>query len=289
MKPQLIKVPKAIQQSFTIRREVALYFYDRWHYHPEMELVHIEQGSGTQFIGDSIQNFQNGDLLLIGPQLPHYWRCDEKYFQGNNDLYAQATVLHFLPDLFGEIFLNLPENKAIQELFQKAQFGIKLTGDTKEKIVFLMQRILNNKISNGIIALLEILETLAHSPDIKTLSNKFTLKEMDSFETDRINEIYNYTISNFHKKITISEIAEVANISRHSFCRYFKSRSRKTYSQFLLELRIGHACKLLLEQKLSVAQICFDSGFNNFTNFNKSFKIINKMTPLQYQKLQRFN
>tara|TARA_R110002124_G_scaffold286397_1_gene467227 strand:- start:167 stop:1030 length:864 start_codon:yes stop_codon:yes gene_type:complete len=287
MKPQLIKVPRGIKRSFSIRRDVVLHFYDRWHYHPEIELVNIEQGSGTQFIGDSIQNFQNGDLLLIGPNLPHYWRCDEKYFKGDPELFAQATVLHFLPELFGGNFLNLPENKAIAELIQKAQFGIKLTGDTKDKIINIMQDILLQKSSNSIIALLEILETLAQSPDVKILSNKFVLKDMDSFETDRINEIYNYTISHFQRKITIAEIADVANISPHSFCRYFKSRSRKTYSQFLLELRIGHACKLLLEEKLSVAQICFESGFNNFANFNKYFKAINGITPLQYQKLHR--
>lgn len=288
MKPQLIKVPKAVQQSFSIRRDVVLYFYDRWHYHPEMELVHIEQGSGTQFIGDSIQNFNNGDLLLIGPNLPHYWRCDEMYFKGNTELYAQATVLHFIPELFGETFLQLPENKSILDLFQKAQYGMKLTGDTKEKIVLLMQNVLNNNSTNRILTLLEILNILANSPDIKTISNKFILKQMDSFESDRINEIYNYTINNFQKKISISEIANIANISPHSFCRYFKSRSRKTYSQFLLELRIGHACKLLLKERLSVAQICFESGFNNFANFNKSFKAINGLTPLQYQKLHRF-
>lgn len=95
MKPQLLKVSKALAQSFSVRRDVVLYFYNRWHYHPELELLHIEQGSGTQFVGDSIQHFNSGDVLLIGSNLPHYWRCDEKYFQGNEDLYAQATVVHF--------------------------------------------------------------------------------------------------------------------------------------------------------------------------------------------------
>ncbi|CAG4993239.1 HTH-type transcriptional activator RhaR [Dyadobacter sp. CECT 9275] len=287
MKPQLLKVPKDLQQSFSIRRDVVLYFYNRWHYHPEMELVHIEQGSGTQFIGDNIQNFQNGDLLLIGPNLPHYWRCDEKYFKGESDLYAQATVLHFLPDLFGKTFLNLPENKSIKDLFQKAQWGIKLLGDTSEKVKRLMQSLLDHSSGNSIILLLEILETLAQCPEVKMLSNTYYHQEFDAYDTDRINEIYKYSLSNFHKKISIEEIAGVANISPHSFCRYFKSRSRKTYSQFLLELRIGHACKLLIEEKLSVAQICYESGFNNFANFNKYFKINTGMSPLQYQKNYR--
>ena len=287
MKPQLLKVPKGLKQSFSIRRDVVLYFYDRWHYHPELELVHIEQGSGTQFVGDNIQHFQSGDLILIGPNLPHYWRCDEKYFQGDASLYAQATVLHFSENLFGESFLNLPENMAIYELLEKAKRGMKLFGEENKLVKAFLQNLLDQKESNPLIALLQILQTLSQSQDIKPLSNTDYQQEFDQHDTDRINHIYQYSLANFQQKISIEDIAEVANISPHSFCRYFKSRSRKTYSQFLLELRIGHACKLLLEGKLSVAQICFESGFNNFANFNKYFKILTKKSPLQYQKEYR--
>jgi hypothetical protein len=133
VKPLLLKVPKGLQKSFSIRQDVVLYFYNRWHYHPELELIHIEQGSGTQFVGDNIQNFQSGDLLLIGPNLPHYWRCDEKYFQRESKLYAQATVVHFSEDIFGKAFLELPENKAISELLFKAKLGMKLSGKARRK------------------------------------------------------------------------------------------------------------------------------------------------------------
>lgn len=284
MKPQLLKVPKGLHQSFSIRRDVVLYFYNRWHYHPEIELVHIEQGSGTQFVGDNIQNFQSGDLLLIGPNLPHYWRCDEKYFKGDSQLYAQATVLHFSADLFGETFRTLPENKAISELLDKAKWGMKLLGKENQQIKTLLQNLLDQVEGNPIISLLQILETLANSHDIKLLSNSHYQEEYDQHDEDRINQIYKYSLSNFQQKITIEEIAGIANISPNSFCRYFKSRSRKTYSQFLLELRIGHACKLLIDGKLSVAQICFESGFNNFANFNRYFKLHTGKSPLQYQK-----
>ncbi|WP_026631652.1 AraC family transcriptional regulator [Dyadobacter alkalitolerans] len=284
MKPQLLKVPKGLQKSFSIRRDVVLYFYNRWHYHPELELIHIEQGSGTQFVGDNIQNFQSGDLLLIGANLPHYWRCDEKYFQRESQLYAQATVVHFSLDLFGNAFLDLPENKAIRKLLLKAKFGMKLLGEGTENVKKLLQDLLDQKGGNAVISLLQILENLAHCAETKTLSHTHYQEEYDQYDTDRINQIYQYSISNFQKKISIEEISEIANISPHSFCRYFKSRSRKTYSQFLLELRIGHACKLLSETKLPVAQICYESGFNNFANFNKYFKIHTGKSPLAYQK-----
>ncbi|GGH34268.1 AraC family transcriptional regulator [Dyadobacter endophyticus] len=284
MKPQLLKVPKGLQKSFSIRRDVVLYFYNRWHYHPELELIHIEQGSGTQFVGDNIRNFQSGDLLLIGPNLPHYWRCDEKYFHRGSQLYAQATVVHFSEDIFGKTFLALPENKAIHDLLVKARLGMKILGEGTDKVKTLLRELLNQTNGNPIISLMQILETLAHCEEINLLSNTQYQNEYDQYDTDRINHIYQYSISNFQKKISIEEIAEVANISPHSFCRYFKSRSRKTYSQFLLELRIGHACKLLSENRISVAQVCFESGFNNFANFNKYFKLHTGKSPMQYQK-----
>ena len=284
MKPQLLKVPKGLQKSFSIRQDVVLYFYNRWHYHPELELIHIEQGSGTQFVGDNIRNFQSGDLLLIGPNLPHYWRCDEKYFQRESKLYAQATVVHFSEQIFGRTFLELPENKSIHELLLKARLGMKISGGGTDKVKKLLKELLNQTNGNSILSLLQVLESLAQCDGVELLSNTHYLNEFDQFDTDRINHIYQYTLSNFQKKISIEEISEVASISPHSFCRYFKSRSRKTYSQFLLELRIGHACKLLSETKLPVAQVCYESGFNNFANFNKYFKIHTGKSPLQYQK-----
>lgn len=284
MKPQLLKVPRGLQQSFSIRRDVVLYFYDRWHYHPELELVHIEQGSGTQFVGDNIQTFQSGDLLLIGSNLPHYWRCDEKYFQGDPKLYAQATVLHFSEAVFGDAFLQLPENKNIRSLLDRARWGMKLLGQENEQVKTLLQNLLNQKDGNPIISLLQILEALALNSEVVQLSDTFNEQVYDQYDTDRINQIYQYSLNNFQQKITIDEIAAVASISPHSFCRYFKSRTRKTYSQFLLEIRIGHACRLLREGKMNIAQTCFESGFNNFANFNKYFKIHTGKSPLQYQK-----
>ncbi|QRR03918.1 AraC family transcriptional regulator [Dyadobacter sandarakinus] len=284
MKPQLLRVPKGLQKSFSIRRDVALYFYNRWHYHPELELIHIEQGSGTQFVGDDIRGFQSGDLLLIGPNLPHYWRCDEKYFQSGSNLYAQATVVHFSEDIFGKTFLNLPENKAISDLLYKARWGLKIAGKDTDNVKALLQSLLDQQSGNAMISLLTTLEALAQCMEVQQLSNTDYQQEYDQFDTDRINQIYQYSIHNFQKKISIEEISEVANISPHSFCRYFKSRSRKTYSQFLLELRVGHACRLLAESRMPVGQICYESGFNNFANFNKYFKQHTGQSPLQYQK-----
>lgn len=284
MKPQLLKVSKDLAQSFSVRQDEVPYFYNRWHYHPESELVYIVNGSGTQFVGNSIRHFESGDVLLIGSNLPHYWRCDEEYFQGNSNLLAKAVVVHFQDNFWGDTFLSLPENQAIAELLQRAKHGIRFSGIHKEKVTQLLPTLLNQVSVNRIMTLYQALDLLSQCDDYELLSSTHESIQFDEEDTDRINRIYAYSLAHFQQKITIEKIAEVANISPSSFCRYFKSRSRKTYSQFLLELRVGQACKLLREQKLSIAQVCFESGFHTFSNFNKYFKSIMGSSPLQYQK-----
>lgn len=284
MKPQLLKVSKDLAQSFSVRQDEVPYFYNRWHYHPESELVYIVNGSGTQFVGNSIRHFESGDVLLIGSNLPHYWRCDEEYFHGNTNLLAKAVVVHFQDNFWGDTFLSLPENQAIAELLQRAKHGIRFSGIHKEKVAQLLPTLLNQVSVNRIMTLYQALDLLSQCDDHELLSSRHESIQFDEEDTDRINRIYAYSLAHFQQKITIEKIAEVANISPSSFCRYFKSRSRKTYSQFLLELRVGQACKLLREQKLSIAQVCFESGFHTFSNFNKYFKSIMGSSPLQYQK-----
>lgn len=284
MKPQLLKVPLSTENSFSVRQDVVLHFYNRWHYHPEIELVHIEDGSGTQFVGDNIQNFQNGDVLLIGSNLPHYWRCDKKYFENCEGLYARATVVHFRDRFWGDQFLRLPENRVLVTLLEKAKQGIRLQGTVKDEIKPYLRQLLTESGPKRIVLLLHLLSLIAQSDEIELLSTVNYPTDFNEGDTDRMNQIYAYSLANFQRKITLDEIADVAHMSPNSFCRYFKSRSRKSYSQFLLEIRIHHACKLLLESKLSIAQVCFESGFNQFSGFNKYFKQITGKSPMQYQK-----
>ena len=284
MKPQLLRISLASECSFSVRQDVVLYFYNRWHYHPEIELLHIEQGTGTQFVGDNIQNFQPGDVFLIGSNLPHYWRCDNEYFENRKDLTAQATVVHFRENFWGDAFLQLPENRHIARFLDKARQGIRLHGQVREGVKTLMHELLTQTGSDRIILLIRILSLMAKSDELETLSTSEYPSHFDEADTDRINQIYAYSITHFQRKISLEEIAAVANMSPNSFCRYFKSRSRKSFSQFVLELRVHHACKLLIEGKLTVAQVCFESGFNQFSTFNKYFKQITGKSPKQYQK-----
>jgi AraC-like DNA-binding protein len=284
MKPHLLKIPKEEQHSFSVRYDVVSHFYNKWHYHPELELVYIIEASGRQFIGDSIHHFKNDDLILVGSNLPHLWRCDEKFLEKGSKLKVEAIIVHFLPDCFGRDFFKLPENKSLLQLFQRARMGVRIKNQSRDIVAGLMRRLVQSKNSERIILLLQILETISQSGQTKTICSEELSFQYSKTEAERLNTIYQYILNNFSRQLTLEQIAKVAHLTPNGFCRYFKSRIKKTFSKFLLEVRIGHACKLLAESEKSVADICYESGFNNFSNFNRHFKIIAGRTPLNHRK-----
>lgn len=283
MKPILRKVDTG-GNSFSVKEDIYPYLYNHWHYHPEVELTFIRQGTGMRLVGDSMEQFKDGDLILLGANLPHLWRSDAEYFSDKAGLHVEAVAIHFKRDFWGSDFLDLPEMKQIKELLEKARRGIRVAGKTKNAIAPKMEAALKASDSARIVLLIDMLATIAASKDYKFLSSAGFLKSYSLANTDKINVIYDYTFNNFQKELSIKEIASVANLSPHSFCRYFKTRTLKTYWQFLLEVRIGYACRLLIEDKLTVARICYECGFNNLSNFNRHFKSITNKTPLQYVK-----
>ena len=284
MRPQLLKVSKGPDRSFSVRHDLVPHVNNRWHYHSEVELIHFKKGEGTQFIGDSIKRFKAGDVVIVGSNLPHYWRFDDIYFEENTRALADVRVSHFNERFWGEQFLHLPENNNIKTILERAKRGLQITGKAKQRVAELLEQLLVAEGTQRIILLMEALSAIASCKQLVSLSSIGFKPELVEVESDRINAIYEYSIKNFQRKIQLEEIAEVANISPNSFCRYFKSRTRKTYSQFLIELRVGHACKLLIENNQCIKRLCYESGFNNFTSFHKYFKLITGKSPLTYQK-----
>ena len=284
MKAQLLKVFNGLSHSFTIREDVGLQANKNWHYHPEIEIIQIKQGEGTHFIGDSIKRFKAGDIFLIGSNLPHFFRFDDIYFHNDDDLLAKAYVAQFNENFWGDRFLLLPENTVLRTLLDKAKRGIALSKDVKETISKILSRLLATEGPERIIMLLEILNVISGAKDLQQLSSIGFKNEYAGQENDRINVVYDYSFSNFKRKIELEEIAAVAGISPNSFCRYFKARTKKTYSQFIIEIKVGYACKLLIDNKYSVKQICYESGFNNFGSFHKYFKLITNKSPLDYKR-----
>ena len=287
MKPKLLKIALAPEHSFSTRYDVVPYFFNEWHFHPEIELVYINDGTGTQFIGDNIQQFNTGDMVMVGSNLPHLWLCDEKYFVKNNKLKAASTVIHFMPDMLGDTFFKLPEHKEIEKLLEKARMGLQIHRQTNALVLEKMQALLQAKSSEKIILLLQILHILAHSKELSPIVSKNYQLLIPQKESERINIIYQYVFNKFKYPVKLEEVAALIHMSPNSFCRYFKTRTLKTFSAFLLEVRINHACKLLTETDLTISEICYKSGFNNFSNFNRHFKKQTANTPLQYKSKYR--
>jgi AraC-like DNA-binding protein len=284
MRPQLLKVSSGPARSFSVRQDLVPSINNKWHYHPEVELIHVEKGSGTQFIGDNIRQFNTGDIVLVGSYLPHYWRFDDIYFSGDKKAEVDIRVAHFCENFWGNDFLQLPENKNIKTVLEKARRGIQITGKVKKQVAEIMQRLLVAEGAKRILLLIEVLNTIAECDHPNCLSSIGFSPNVEESRNDGINIIYEYSLANFKNKIPIDELAELAGISANSFCRYFKARTQKTYSKFLLEIKVGHACKLLIENRLPLKQLCYESGFNNFANFHKYFKQITGKSPLNYQR-----
>lgn len=283
MKPILRKVDSG-NNSFSIREDIYPFLYNHWHYHPEIELTLIRKGTGVRLVGDSMAPFEDGDLILLGSNLPHMWHSDSIYFQNIPTLNIEAVAIHFREDFWGTAFMQLPELRPIKEMLDLAKRGIRIMGETRDVVIEAMEKNIHVTGPKRIEFLLGILDMISRSADYVLLASPGFNKTYDLTTTDKINLIYTYTFNNFKNNITIKDAAEAANLSPNSFCRYFKTRTLKTYWQFLLEIRIGHACRLLIENKGSVAQICSECGFNNLSNFNRQFKSLLKITPLQYAK-----
>jgi AraC-like DNA-binding protein len=283
MKAQLLKIPQISDGSFTFRQFKQSNINSKWHYHAEIELIRIHHGTGTQFMGDNITRFERDDIVLVGSNLPHFWRYDEDISEEGT---LFSTVIHFSEKLWGERFMELPENFSIKNLFEKSKRGLLLKGNTRNKVAILMDKI---KVSEGTYRLIYLLECLliisiGNNEEVLPLTSMGFEHQSSDYEQERINLIYDYSFKNFKERIPLDTIASEIGLAPSSFCRYFKSKTGKSYTDFILELRVGHACKLLHENKLNVKQICYDSGFNNFSSFHKHFKTITGFSPQNYQK-----
>jgi AraC-like DNA-binding protein len=284
MKPHFHKVPVILLNSFIIRHDIQPNLGKIWHYHPELELHYIIKGEGVRFIGDRISNFSANEIILLGENLPHTWRCNEKYFQNNPDQVVETIMIQFSPDCLGKTLLNLPECYLIPKLYEKAKKGIIFHGAAREKLAKLMTSAINTTNLDRIILLLSVLKTLAETDDYTFIASSESFYQSNEQDIKRLNKIYNYTLSNYKKEISLEEISSISNLSITSFCRYFKLMTKKTYYDFLIEIRISHVCLFLVEDKIPIELICFECGFNNVSNFYRHFKKVIGMTPLDYKR-----
>ena len=285
MKPHFHLVPRTGEHPYLCRQHTLPNFGTHWHYHPELELHYIIRGEGVRFVGDNISNFNAGELLLLGENLPHMWRCDEKYFSGNTAMTVEAIVVHFLSDFIGKDFIAKREAAPIVALFERAKNGFVVYGNTKKKVVDLMYNAVQAEGIDRLLLILNMIHHLMHSNEMAPIAGRWNHHNIKPEETKRINKIYNYILTNYREEITLKEIAAAAHLTETSFCRYFKMMTKKTFKEFLVEIRINHAKRLLIEDGQNTTEaICFSCGFNNRSNFFKQFKSIVGCTPVEYKK-----
>jgi len=271
MKPLYLKKnTQSPTSSFLALKTEVPHIYDKWHYHKELELLYVIKGSGTRFIGDSVQEFDHGDMVLVGPNLPHVWKSDKIYYT-DESLKATVILIQFVEDFMGRELLLLPEMQGINELISNSVRGIKLSPEAKTNIGPLLETLVSSRGSKRIILLLEILQLMSEDKYELLSSNWFSSSYMET-QNSRINKVYDYIIANFDQKITLNELAGIAHMNNAALCRYFKASTKKTVTEFINELRIGYAYNLIHTKNYSVTQACFESGFNNLSYFHRQFK-----------------
>lgn len=284
MKPVLEHLPLEAKESFVVKDFDYPYYPTPWHYHPEYELVLVTESRGKRFIGDRITDFEPGDLAFIGPNLPHLYRNEPAYYEESSELRARSIVVHFLEKSLGNDLLSLPEAEAVKHLLERSVRGLHVTGRTHAAVSRLLHEMVEVKGFPRLLKLLEVLSRLAGSTEWEYIASPGVTGHNER-DSDRLNRVFEFVMQEFHREIRIAEVAEMAHMSETAFSRYFRQRTRKTFSEFLGEIRLGHASKLLVEDKLSVAEICYESGFNNLSNFNRQFRAFYQVSPLAFKKL----
>ncbi|AWH73539.1 AraC family transcriptional regulator [Dokdonia sp. Dokd-P16] len=279
-KPTFESITPDFGNSFTYQRFDEHHINDNslWHYHPEIELVYVNGGTGRRQVGSNLSYYTWGTLILVGSNLPHCGFTDE--LTGNKS----ETVIHMKTDFLGDTFFDLPEMASIKRLLQVAQRGIVFSGETKKRVGAMMEEMEDQSDFNRLITQITVLNELATTKEFRILNaDGFSLLS-DVKDNNRINEVFNYVKTHFKEEIPLEEMANITNLTIPSFCRYFKKITHKTFTQFVNEYRLVHASRLLAEQPMSITQVCYESGFNNFSHFNKKFKAFTGQNPSDYRK-----
>lgn len=280
-KPILLRDQFLHDSSFIVK-ENDLAWNNPWHFHPEIELFYCIEAKGTNFIGNYVHPIENGELLLIGKNLPHSRQGDKAY--SDKSEISRTIELKFNDNFLGDNFFALKEFTPIDALLKRAQRGIKFHGDINQQVHAILSRINRTPGIATLMDVLYILDILARSDNFTLLNATGFLNEPNNLESQKINKVFLYTENHFKEPIALSEVAALVNITEAAFCRYFKVRTGKSYFQYLTEFRISHACRMLMEEDKDIAQVCFSSGFNNPSNFHKQFKKIINLTPKAYRE-----
>ena len=277
MKVLPFKIPKAQNEALIYQEDHELFFYDKLHQHVEIQISLIINGEGTMIIGDTVNEYQTNDIVIIGSNIPHVFKSDP-----NENEMSHMVSLFFSKDSFGSDFFKLNHFESLQNFFDQSEYGFKVISKTDEtKQLFLKLKKASNL--KRFMLFLEILQLINESKT-EVLSSFINRKNYSDNEGKRMSAVFEFTLNKFAEHISLQEIADIASMTTNAFCRYFKQRTNKTYVQFLTEIRIDNASKLLRKNPdMGIAEIAQNSGFSNISNFNRKFKLLKKTSPLKYK------
>ncbi|MFA7472045.1 MAG: AraC family transcriptional regulator [Spirosomataceae bacterium] len=284
IKAPLLKSVESLSEAVIVMDLRDPYFDPNWHFHPHYQLFTVIEGTGTRLIGDSIQPFTPGDTVFLAPNIPHLWRCDPMYFQADSTLMTRGIVIYFQEDFLGKELFDRSEMHAIRHFLRESKHGYSLSDPFRQRIVDKLLKFPTMTGFEKVIQLLILLNEIAHTPfkqPITSLGYRNTYKKS---ETERMQRVHNYLLQHFREEIRLSDVAAHAGMSEAAFCRYFKARTNKTLTTLVNEIRIGEACRLLLNENYTIAQIAYETGFDTLSNFNRNFKKITGKTPGKYRE-----
>lgn len=284
MTPLYQELPFTDTSYINFYKEDLPHFIVPWHYHPQVEIMYILEGTGTRFVGDHIDRYQVGDVCMVGPQLPHEWRNDDEFFKRGAGLKASCLCLFFLKDIFDGNLIRLPEMNNIRQLIERSRRGIKFTGSSREKIGEYICQSVDLTGAARIVRFISLLEMMATTDEYELLASVGFTESVNSSDFDRFDKVYQYMMKNFRQPIRLEEVASLVGLTPNAFCRYFRERTKKTFVQYLNDIRIGHAKKLLIEGRMKISTLSMEAGFNNLSNFIELFKRSAHMSPSEYQK-----
>ena len=279
-----LEITNALDRQIAIMERKFPYFDSRFHYHPELELIYIKNGSGKRIVGDKLDTFISGDIFFIGAELPHEIINSEEFGKDATSGLSHAIVAYFNKDVFSKGFYSLRECSKINSLIKKSNRGIKVTGKTNIAVAKKMEALVTKKDFDRILGLIEILHLLSVSDELEYFVCEGYGGNLKDNTADRLTKVFNYVSINYNEDITLQTIAGVANLTPPAFCRMFKQKTKLCFFSYLNEIRISNACKILTETGYNVSEVAFNCGYRTLSNFNKFFKKSTGLSPKAYRE-----
>ena len=264
------------------------YDYDRftfpWHVHNEFEIIYVKESTGERFVADNMETFYPHDLTFVGHGVPHYMKSAPEYETNNHSLRVKGVIIQFEEHFMSHSISNYADLAHIKKLLDESARGIHFPYPENKEIIRCIELLPDSKGTMRIINLLHLLDLMANFKSKRYLGSLHFCQSVSITMDQRMEKILSFLANHYKENIDLNEISSIVAMNSSSFCRYFKERSGKTFMEYLLDLRIGHACKLLIANKIDLTQISIECGFNTITHFNRIFKRNTGLTPSEYKK-----